>query len=390
MDDLEPNLQSLALPQNDLPQELITTEILPRLPVKSLIRFKCVSKQWKSIISSPQFAKLHLQRQRSSPNPKRCLFVATDDNSFYTFDYSRYESGSACGSDSKLIESPGSKEGLIKLEMGSELSEQIDLDFYNQIGVYIVGSCDGLVCLEFGSSHLYLWNPATGESCKIDNPPSYRRKESIWGFGYVSSIDDYKIVSVSQKLHSHRKRAHTLTILGQGAGQWGKVDVPDGYNLDSRTYSGVLLDEMVFWRMINGVGALCIMGFDLGGESFNEVPTPEWVITLRDFTLCTMGGCLSVWWRDRESRVEIATLKKYGDWDSWVKLYSFGCESFYCCDLLGSAQFGKVLVVTLDGTVLFIDMNQEITAYTELLGLPSKDVVDHVESLVSPLGPRGG
>ncbi|KAL3368360.1 hypothetical protein AABB24_009301, partial [Solanum stoloniferum] len=42
-----------------LPQELITA-ILVRLPVKYLLQFKCVSKNWFALISSPHFVKTHL------------------------------------------------------------------------------------------------------------------------------------------------------------------------------------------------------------------------------------------------------------------------------------------------------------------------------------------
>ncbi|CAI9784455.1 unnamed protein product [Fraxinus pennsylvanica] len=44
-----------------LPEE-ITIEILSRLPVKSLLRFKCVCKTWFSIIQDPKFIDMHMYR----------------------------------------------------------------------------------------------------------------------------------------------------------------------------------------------------------------------------------------------------------------------------------------------------------------------------------------
>ncbi|KAH6816169.1 hypothetical protein C2S51_020989 [Perilla frutescens var. frutescens] len=49
----------------DLPQDIIKN-ILSRLPVKSLVRFKGVCKQWKDTISDPKFAEIHLQQSKKS------------------------------------------------------------------------------------------------------------------------------------------------------------------------------------------------------------------------------------------------------------------------------------------------------------------------------------
>ena len=48
-----------------LPEELIV-EILSWVPVKPLMRFKCVSKTWNSLIFHPTFVKLHLQRSSTN------------------------------------------------------------------------------------------------------------------------------------------------------------------------------------------------------------------------------------------------------------------------------------------------------------------------------------
>ena len=53
--------------KNLLPHELMV-EILLRLPVKSLIRFKSVSKPWRSLISDTHFTKSHLDLAAAPTN----------------------------------------------------------------------------------------------------------------------------------------------------------------------------------------------------------------------------------------------------------------------------------------------------------------------------------
>ncbi|CAA7061278.1 unnamed protein product [Microthlaspi erraticum] len=62
--------RGVAIPDS-IPNDLIT-EIFLRLPAKSVARFRCVSKQWRSMSHLPYFTELFLTRSRSRP---RLLFA---------------------------------------------------------------------------------------------------------------------------------------------------------------------------------------------------------------------------------------------------------------------------------------------------------------------------
>ncbi|GKA37634.1 putative F-box protein [Tanacetum coccineum] len=69
---------------NNIPFD-IQTEIMQRLPVKSLVRFQLVSKQWKSLIDSPEFIKNHCRT--IDTHYQHHLFVLQAPDRDYTYHY---------------------------------------------------------------------------------------------------------------------------------------------------------------------------------------------------------------------------------------------------------------------------------------------------------------
>ncbi|KAF5797156.1 putative F-box domain-containing protein [Helianthus annuus] len=54
-------MKKKKMKNDELPLSLIESNILPRLPAKSVGRCMCVCKQWKSFLSTPMFARMHLR-----------------------------------------------------------------------------------------------------------------------------------------------------------------------------------------------------------------------------------------------------------------------------------------------------------------------------------------
>jgi len=133
-----------------LPIEIITEEILPRLPAKSLLRFRCVCRLFKTLISSPGFINLHLERSQSlSSRPDRYLILVgrKQERDLYSFGIDSLELPHATITK-KLLPLPRDFEGL------------------RTICNFVVGSCNGLLCIRatftFDVSRLFLVNPCTG------------------------------------------------------------------------------------------------------------------------------------------------------------------------------------------------------------------------------------
>ncbi|KAK6269555.1 hypothetical protein POUND7_006660 [Theobroma cacao] len=95
-------------------QDLLT-EILLRLPVKSVFKSKCVSKRWVSLISDPQFAVKHIR-----------LHVNLGPSGLYFY---------------------GSPFGFLNFDKDQNMLKVPSLSFLNASGIEILQSCNGLLLL---------------------------------------------------------------------------------------------------------------------------------------------------------------------------------------------------------------------------------------------------
>lgn len=151
----------------------------PSLPVKSLMRFKCVSKGWRSLISDPQLAKAHFQLASTQQTLTHgLLFFITTQQPL----------------ESLVLESPsfGDRSSARKLALPfPPLNETKDLD------LLLLGSCNGLVFACFSKQSYCIWNPTTGFFQGLPDP-EFAHPEDVHflhhGIGYVSETDEYKVI----------------------------------------------------------------------------------------------------------------------------------------------------------------------------------------------------
>ncbi|CAI8610519.1 unnamed protein product [Vicia faba] len=204
-----------------LPHELII-QILLRLPVKSLIHFKCVCKLWFSLIShDTHFASLHFQLN-STTHTSRILFLSNSTHEALSIDF-----------EASLHDDTAS------------VSLNLPEDFR---GFEIRGSCRGFI-LFCSSLNIYLWNPSTGIHKQIPLSPfaSNLDAEYFYGFGYDDSTDDYFVVSMSR--HDSEEPPLHLEYFSLKSNTWKEVEGPHfPYNFqEDDPKCGLLYKGAIHW-----------------------------------------------------------------------------------------------------------------------------------------------
>ncbi|KAI4317717.1 hypothetical protein L6164_025565 [Bauhinia variegata] len=279
----------------NLPEELII-KILLRLPVKSLVRFKCVCKSWLSLISDPQFAKSHFEL--ASKHTHRLIYIAASDAR--SIDY----------------EAPLHDDSAV-----ANLNFPLDPPIYF---VQIMGSCRGFLLLK-NELNLFLWNPSTGflkpltlsRSCEISS--NVNVVPTLYGFGFDPLTDDFLVVLGSYVPSAAGLVTH-FEYLSLKTNSWKKVagsELPYVNPIDEPG-AGVLLNDAIHWiafRLDEWVGV--ILAFDLEEKSLREVPMPGGI----HFVFCdlvVLGGSLCLCYTGIDS-VEIWLMKQYRVRSSWTK-----------------------------------------------------------------------
>lgn len=281
-----------------LPHDLISHHILTRLPIKTLLQFKSVSKEWYSTISSCEFTKMHLKSfilTHHPSSPIEWLFIHAENNYYLLY----------CEEDEQVLDYY-----FVKLETNFDEQDKDD-------ELHLVGSCNGLVCLANSSSnggnYFYIWNPISQNFHRFSDQSmlSFNHRTS-WGFAYVSSSDDYKVVRLDQNRNTLEMVTRVFSLKTR---EWKQInDHGFDHNVSlAKTNPGVLVNETLYWFMdTNGPNRkLMVVGFDLGIEKFEQIHDliPRSITPWHQF-LCVMGGCLSMCGMNLKEEVHVSILKQ--------------------------------------------------------------------------------
>lgn len=293
---------------SQLPPELIDGEIFSRLPVKSLLRFRCVSKHYCALIDSPKFIKSQLLNYNL--NPKSIV-------TWNTLHISSVELDS--------LDKP------ILLHHPFEIYHEpnpLDTKFKDRAN--LLGSCNGLICLVKGPQIVF-WNPSTRRYfklpvCEIDRAvhPDNMIEFEAYGFGYDDVKDDYKLIRITQFRNEVRNKVRIYSLKSDS---WRRLDYcPFRFALSTfmPAPQGVFLEGSLHY-LVNqkfSRGIARIYAFHVGTEKYHVVPHPPFSDMSFLGIVDKLGGKLCLICSYDESHMDVWTMDSYGVKESWTKLFS--------------------------------------------------------------------
>ncbi|XP_026448755.1 F-box/kelch-repeat protein At3g06240-like isoform X2 [Papaver somniferum] len=328
--------------------EGILLDICLRLPLKSIARFRCVNKNFCFLLKSPNFIQKHLDH--SIERDKFSLLICSNS------DGKSSVHSMASRSDSSL-------------SLSDYKTLEIDYPFKSQKPlVEIIGSCNGLVCLELNRRDVCIWNPSTTEFKKIQTLPDefkWRPKSSpesrlggekahSYGFGYDSKNGDYKLVRF--ELSEHVMYLSTCSIYTSGTNTWKNIpgiryDVKPGVHLDGILYFSALRTRN------HGDGWIVspfILSFNVCDESVHEIELPDGLVGKVGLNVSVFGEKLCLICVIHGVHNELWLMKDFGEnKGNWTKIVTID-------DCLKGVSYLMPLHFFKTGEILFELQGEEV------------------------------
>ncbi|XP_062000584.1 F-box protein CPR1-like isoform X3 [Rosa rugosa] len=296
-----------------LPEDVIV-RIMQRLPIKSLIRFTCVSKRWRFIIlSDPEFAMSQFQIASHHQTLCHRLLICTVSISE---SFNSVDEFNSLDLDTPPP-SPLGETSLVLRKVRCPLTQH---------PVTILCSCNGLIlaALYDQENKMFIWNPSTQFFKKLPDPADLPSELLCFGFGYLLATDDYKVIAnfkVSDDYYvdevEEEKKGKEMHIFSSKANTWKRTEAPLDFDFD---FEGTLSNEVLHWPDNFGIFA-----FDLAREEFRRMPLPIPGGEGEFRYVRAFGDCLCAFDfanLDTASSIDLWVMKKYGVADSWTKLFN--------------------------------------------------------------------
>ncbi|PIA28135.1 hypothetical protein AQUCO_07200046v1 [Aquilegia coerulea] len=360
-------------------------EILSLLPVKSLLRFRCVCKSWNQLLRDPYFIQLHLNLHQSiKTNNNHHL---NSDTQFLFLTDSQGITDFHCALDYNAC------------HKAMKLYLPVKRILRGHYCYKVFGICNGLVCLAnlSGSLKVHVWNPLIRDHITIPSSPipsvypDYERH----GFGFLHDTNEYKLIRIvctpEFKCSEPHEYSSHVSVYTLGTDSWRTLE-PISYRLCEG--SGALINEALHWlaaRPTDSLSWSSILSFDLKDEVFQEIPQPNGFEDYHCSHYVKVGelyGLLCIFCILPREDVQIWVMKEYGVVDSWTKQFKIERPKVRYCPYslqpLGLANNGEI-ILQKDMWQLF-SYNPKTNSLTSLKKFLLKfdQVYAFVGSLMSP------
>ncbi|KAK1400523.1 F-box domain-containing protein [Heracleum sosnowskyi] len=250
---------------SDLPKELLA-EILVRLPVKYILRCRCVLKSWNSFIKSPVFVGLQLdyQKQLISAHhnhhyPKYLLF-----QNRVTFDLTLRFDRVKC-----------EKYCILQFLPGFSVNTWFALAY-------------GLICAstildddKFYNRNIYLWNPLVNKYKTIpDSPLPCKQNWKAWealAFGFLPEVNDFVVIHIIKPCLPVHPHSVVIGVYSLNTDSWKKSSQDNVFisGISGNHDDVVFVNGAAFWVGANSNKKKTLMCFDTKTDILSEISLPD-------------------------------------------------------------------------------------------------------------------
>ncbi|CAH1436541.1 unnamed protein product [Lactuca virosa] len=337
---------------HELPADLIY-DILSRMPVKSLDRFRCVCKQWCKYIDEPNLAIIQMNRVAEEPIPIMLRVYPDPGCDLLT-----------------LFRITKSKKDVAKKD--SVLEFECKAPFYEYNRHSIRGSCNGLLYLseysdtDFPSTTLSVIHPLRNQRYEL--PPIKIMQSS--GLGFDASTNTFKmlasaLVKIGKRMYTEHTMVHVL-----GTDSWREITQIPRYLMKGKgIFAHACLHWLGFHKQMRHTVSFGffeplppnhrkkVVRFDIRKEEFGLIDPPrktgdDWVETM----LVDLHGEVGLVYNSTHSfSMELWVLKQNDQWMIQCQFDSKPPLTYEYIEIVGFWNIsGDILVTTEGGKRLFV------------------------------------
>ncbi|XP_028779076.1 F-box/kelch-repeat protein At3g23880-like [Neltuma alba] len=373
-----------------LPPE-VWVDILRRLPLKSIGTCMSVCKSWKSFIADPYFLSQRSTLQVNQTNGSLLIGLYPLIIENYSGEMKHY-----FVQDCYLVRSD-SHQGT---KYHSYHQKLLLSDTYYDLR--LIGVCNGLVCFVQPPYHkntsMLIWNPSLRRY--IDFPTSAPsivtypgpRPLSLFGFGYDSKNNDFKVVRVFC-LWVKEEAIPQVEVYSLASASWKKVSskVPP-FLVVEKTSQTMFLNDAIHWlvRIRKGNDVYyTILSFDVVKETLSELMLGHCLKeTLADINI--LPGlvdllAISTFYlgTSHQTFFSVWVMKKYGVVESWTEMFRFpSCDYGNISTVLALKSNDQIMLRRVKGDIILLDLKNNLVEDNGTIRAPGGAFVEcYVENL---------